>query len=90
MREIVLAWTQLLANQGIGALAFPEYAGGEGDIEQFIASLETIAYHDLSLTIKFGVQFGLFGGSILALGSEGQKQKYLADAGTLALSGCLP
>ena len=88
MREIVLAWTQLLANQGIGALAFPEYAGGEGDIEQFIASFETIAYHDLSLTIKFGVQFGLFGGSILALGSEGQKRRYLADAGTLALPGC--
>jgi acyl-CoA oxidase len=88
MREIVLVWTQLLANQGIGALAFPEYAGGEGDVEQFIASFETIAYHDLSLTIKFGVQFGLFGGSILALGSEAQKRSYLADAGTLALPGC--
>ena len=88
MREIVLGWTQLLADQGIGALAFPEYAGGKGDIEQFIASFETIAYHDLSLTIKFGVQFGLFGGSIRALGSEEQKRKYLADAGSLALPGC--
>jgi len=88
MREIVLAWTKLLANQGIGALAFPEYAGGKSDIEQFIASFETIAYHDLSLTIKFGVQFGLFGGSILALGSDEQKRKYLPDAGTLVLPGC--
>lgn len=88
MREIVLTWTQLLANQGIGALALPAYAGGEDDIEQFIAAFETIAYHDLSLTIKFGVQFGLFGGSILALGSEEQKQKYLADAGSLGLPGC--
>ena len=88
MREIVLAWTQLLADQGIGAIAFPEYVGGEGDIEQFIASVETIAYHDLSLTIKFGVQFGLFGGSIRALGSEAQKRKYLADVGSLALPGC--
>jgi acyl-CoA oxidase len=88
MREIVLAWTQLLADQGIGALALPTYAGGEDDIEQFIAAFETIAYHDLSLTIKFGVQFGLFGGSILALGSEKQKRKYLADAGSLALPGC--
>ena len=88
MREVVLAWTQLLADQGIGALAFPEYAGGQDDIEQFIASFETIAYHDLSLTIKFGVQFGLFGGSIHALGSEEQKRKYLADAGSLALPGC--
>ncbi len=88
MREIVLGWTQLLADQGIGALAFPAYAGGQDDIEQFIAAFETIAYHDLSLTIKFGVQFGLFGGSIRALGSEEQKRKYLADAGSLALPGC--
>ena len=88
MREIVLSWTHLLANQGIGALALPAYAGGEDDIERFIAAFETIAYHDLSLTIKFGVQFGLFGGSILALGSEEQKQQYLADAGSLALPGC--
>ena len=88
MREIVLGWTQLLADQGIGALAFPEYAGGEGDIEQFITAFEMIAFHDLSLAIKFGVQFGLFGGSIRALGSEEQKRKYLPDAGSLALPGC--
>ena len=88
MREIVLDWTRLLADQGIGALAFPAYAGGKDDIEQFIAAFETIAYHDLSLTIKFGVQFGLFGGSIRALGSEEQKRRYLADTGSLALPGC--
>ena len=88
MREIVFGWTRLLAEQGLGALAFPTYAGGQDDIEQFIASFETIAFHDLSLTIKFGVQFGLFGGSIQALGSEEQKRKYLADAGSLALPGC--
>ena len=88
MREIVLGWMQLLAEQGIGALAFPKYAGGHNDIEQFIAAFETIAFHDLSLTIKFGVQFGLFGGSIQALGSEEQQRKYLRDAGSLALLGC--
>ena len=88
MREIVLEWARLLADQGLGALAFPEYAGGEDDIEQFIVAFETIAYHDLSLAIKFGVQFGLFGGSIRALGSERQKREYLADAGSLALPGC--
>ena len=88
MREIVLTWTQLLADQGIGAIALPEYAGGQNDIERFIASFETIAYHDLSLTIKFGVQFGLFAGSIRALGSEAQRRTYLEDAGSLALLGC--
>ena len=88
MREIVLGWTRLLAEQGLGAQAYPAYAGGNDDMEAFIASFETLAYHDLSLTIKFGVQFGLFGGSIRALGSEAQKRAYLADAGSLALPGC--
>jgi acyl-CoA oxidase len=88
MREVVLGWTQRLADEGIGAVAFPDYAGGSGDLEAFIAAFETIAYHDLSLTIKFGVQFGLFGGAIRALGSDEQKRKYLADAGSLALPGC--
>ncbi|MEM1041740.1 MAG: acyl-CoA dehydrogenase [Bacteroidota bacterium] len=87
-REIVLGWTKHLAEQGIGALAFPDYAGGEGDIGAFIAALETISFHDLDLAIKFGVQFGLFGGSINQLGSEAQKKKYLADVGTLDLPGC--
>ncbi len=88
MQEIVLRWTKLLADQGIGALVYPAYAGGKGDIEQFIASFEMISFHDLSLAIKFGVQFGLFGGSIRALGSEDQKRKFLPDVGSLALSGC--
>jgi acyl-CoA oxidase len=88
MREIVLGWTQRLADEGIGAVAFPDYAGGSGDLEAFIAAFETIAYHDLSLTIKFGVQFGLFGGAIRALGSDAQKRKYLGDVGSLALPGC--
>jgi acyl-CoA oxidase len=88
MREIVLGWTQRLADEGIGAVAFPDYAGGSGDLEAFIAAFETIAYHDLSLTIKFGVQFGLFGGAIRALGSDAQKRKYLGDAGSLVLTGC--
>ena len=88
MREIVLGWARQLADEGIGALAFPDYAGGTSDLEGFIAAFETIAYHDLSLTIKFGVQFGLFGGAIRALGSDAQKRTYLPDAGSLALPGC--
>ncbi|HIE93200.1 MAG TPA: acyl-CoA oxidase, partial [Acidobacteria bacterium] len=88
MREIVLGWTRRLADHGVGAVALPEYAGGHDDHEGFIATLETIAYHDLSLTIKFGVQFGLFAGAIRALGSDAQKRTYLADAGSLALPGC--
>lgn len=86
-REVVLGWTKLLADQGIGALAYPEWAGGRGDIAAFIAAFEILATHDLSLVVKFGVQFGLWGGSINALGSDEQRRELLPDIGTLALPG---
>lgn len=87
-REKVLEWCQLLANQGWGALSYPEFAGGKNDMASYIAVFETMGYHDLSMLIKFGVQFGLFGGSILHLGTASHHRKYLRDAGTLALPGC--
>lgn len=87
-RDLVFRWLQRLADQGIGALAFPEYAGGEQDIAGFIAAFETIAYHDLSLVVKFGVQFGLFGGSINQLGSDRHRRAYLPKVGSLDLPGC--
>ena len=65
--------------------------GSERTVERrdyIIAAFETVAFHDLSLLIKMGVQFGLFGGSILQLGTERHHQKYLRDVGTLDLPGC--
>jgi len=50
--------------------------------------METLSYFDLSLVVKYGVQFGLFGGSILALGTEKHHRQFLAKAGSLALPGC--
>ena len=87
-REQVLRWTRLLAEQGFGALGFPEEYGGEGDMEKFIVAFETLAYHDLSLVIKFGVQFGLFGGSIHRLGTERHHEEYLERVGSMELPGC--
>lgn len=87
-RARVLDWTQRLADEGIGALAYPERCGGEDDIEGFIAAFETVAYHDLSLAVKFGVQFGLFGGSINQLGSERHRTEYLGRVASLELPGC--
>ncbi|MGB3544008.1 acyl-CoA dehydrogenase [Rubrivirga sp.] len=86
-RDLVLEWTQLLADQGIGALAYPDYAGGEADIDKFIAAFEIIATHDLSLVVKFGVQFGLWGGSVNALGNDEQRRDLLPRIGTLELPG---
>ena len=87
-REQVLHWCRLLAEQGLGALAYPEDYGGEDDMEQFITVFETLAYHDLSMVVKFGVQFGLFGGSIHRLGTECHHDEYLERASTLELPGC--
>ncbi|KPK82089.1 MAG: hypothetical protein AMS25_03735 [Gemmatimonas sp. SM23_52] len=87
-RERVYKWCQELARHGLGALAYPPDYGGQGDIGRFFAVMETLGFHDLSLAIKFGVQFGLFGGSINQLGTQRHHQKYLRDVGTLALPGC--
>jgi len=87
-REQVLVWARLLAAEGVGALSYPREVGGSDDFAAFIAAFETVAFHDLSLLIKMGVQFGLFGGSILQLGTQRHHEKYLRDVGSLELPGC--
>ena len=87
-REQVLKWCRQLGHDGFGALGCPESCGGAGDLGQFIAAFETLAFHDPSLVVKFGVQYGLFGGSILQLGTERHHQACLPRAGTLELPGC--
>ena len=87
-RELVLSWTRELAARGFGSLAFPAEYGGAGDAGAMVAAFETLAFHDLSLTVKFGVQFGLFGGSVLQLGTRKHHERYLRDIGRLELPGC--
>lgn len=84
----VLERCRLLAADGYGALAFPTEVGGADDPAESLATFETLAEHDLSLLVKFGVQFGLFGGAILHLGTETHHRRYLADVASLALPGC--
>jgi acyl-CoA oxidase len=87
-REQVLIWCKYLAEQGLGAYSYPLEYGGRNDMGQYAAVFETLGYHDLSLTIKFGVQFGLFGGSVLWLGTKPHHDRYLKDIGTMDLPGC--
>ena len=87
-RAQVSEWCRELADEGLGALSYPAEFGGGDNPAAFIATFETLAFFDLSLLTKFGVQFGLFGGSIHQLGSRRHHEKYLRDAGTLALPGC--
>lgn len=86
-RETVLRWCELLAKEGLGAMAYPKSVGGGEDMHRYFTVMETLSYHDLSLVIKFGVQFGLFGMSIYLLGTEKHHVKYLNDIGSLELPG---
>src|SRR5436305_13644700 len=62
--------------------------GGESDMGGALAAFETIALVDLSLLVKIGVQYGLFGGVIRRLGTERHHQRYLRAAMTMELPGC--
>lgn len=84
----ILNMTKELAKQGYGGLAYPKAYGGSGDMGEYIAVFETLAYHDLSLTVKFGVQFGLFGGAIFNLGTDYHHRKYLELTGNADILGC--
>ncbi|MBF7091558.1 acyl-CoA dehydrogenase family protein [Flavobacterium sp. ALJ2] len=87
-REKVYEWCKILAKENLGNMAYPkEYGGGE-NIADYFAIMETLSYHDLSLVIKFGVQFGLWGMSVQSLGTEKHYSKYLRDIGSLKLPGC--
>lgn len=87
-REKVLHWAKHLAKQGFGSIAYPKEYGGQNDMAAYFTIMETLSYHDLSLVVKFGVQFGLWGMSVYFLGTEKHHKKYLKDIGTLALPGC--
>ena len=77
-----------MASTGQTGMGFPEEYGGGGDIGASVAAFETLAYGDLSVLVKVGVQFGLFGGAILQLGTKEHHDAYLADLVTGKLMGC--
>jgi acyl-CoA oxidase len=86
-RAQVMTWARELADEGVTAPGFPVAYGGEGDFGANVAGFETIAFGDLSLLVKFGVQFGLFGGAVQQLGTQIHHERYLRDVATLALPG---
>ena len=87
-REQCLKWLKLLAIQGYGSLGFPKEYGGQDNLIKYGAVFEVMAQHDISLLIKFGVQFGLFGSSIHLLGTERHHKKYLESLSKAELLGC--
>jgi len=77
-----------MAATGQTGMGFPEEYGGGGDIGASVAAFETLAFGDLSVLVKVGVQFGLFGGAILQLGTKPHHDEYLPDLITAQTMGC--
>ncbi len=84
VRDVVIE----LAGTGQTGYGLPKEYGGAGDIGASVAAFETSAFGDLSVLVKLGVQFGLFGGAVLQLGTERHHKKYMADITSGALLGC--
>ncbi|GAC82841.1 putative acyl-CoA oxidase [Gordonia paraffinivorans NBRC 108238] len=87
-RERILGIMRELASQGFAAAGFAADHGGTGDIGASITAIEMLGYADLSLMVKAGVQWGLFGGAVENLGTERHHQKYVPGIIDLDILGC--
>src|SRR5947209_7135260 len=87
-RQKVMEWAKTLADERMTAPGFPEEFGGRGDFGANVVAFETLAYGDLSLLVKFGVQFGLWGGAVHQLGTRHHHERYLKPTAWLDLCGC--
>jgi acyl-CoA oxidase len=68
--------------------AFPSEYGGSGDQGGSVVAAEMLAQVDLSLMVKAGVHWGLFGGAVVALGTKKHHDRFLRDIITVDLPGC--
>jgi acyl-CoA oxidase len=87
-RELVMRWMRMLAEDGEATILFPKEYGGQGNVGGGISAFEMLGHSDLSLLVKCGVHFGLFGGAVLHLGNEEHRKQYLPRVMSAELPGC--
>ncbi|MBJ7290719.1 acyl-CoA dehydrogenase [Williamsia sp.] len=87
-RDATFAKLGELAQLDFAAAGFRPEHGGTGDVGAAITSIEMLGYADLSLMVKAGVQWGLFGGAIENLGTQRHHDRYVTDLINLDLLGC--
>uniref|UniRef100_A0ACD5XVA0 Uncharacterized protein n=1 Tax=Avena sativa TaxID=4498 RepID=A0ACD5XVA0_AVESA len=58
------------------------------DPAQYFAVMESVGWIDISLGIKFGAQYSLWGGSVINLGTNKHKEKYFDKIDNLDYPGC--
>jgi len=72
----------------LAAAGFPAEHGGAGDPGAAVVAAEMLGFLDLSLMVKAGVQWGLFGGAVAALGTRRHHDAYLKKIVSGDLLGC--
>ena len=87
-RARTLELVTALTDSELVRATLPVELGGTGDVGASVTGLEMIGHGDLSVFVKAGVQFGLFGGAIANLGTERHHREYLPAMADLSLPGC--
>ncbi|WP_444850816.1 acyl-CoA dehydrogenase family protein [Mycobacterium sp. P7213] len=87
-RAKVAEQLRIMAGSGVAADSFRKEHGGTGDVGAAITMIEMLAMSDLSLMVKAGVQWGLFGGAVENLGTERHHRAYVEKIIDLDLLGC--
>jgi acyl-CoA oxidase len=86
-RTKVAEQMQLIAAAGVADESFRKEHGGTGDVGAAVTMIQMMAMSDLSLMVKAGVQWGLFGGAVENLGTE-RHSSYVKKIINLELLGC--
>jgi acyl-CoA oxidase len=87
-RARVNAQLKIIAAAGQAEDGFLKERGGTGDAGAAVTKIEMLAMSDLSLMVKAGVLWGLFGGAVENLGTEPHHERYVRPLITLDLLGC--
>jgi len=87
-RTKVAEQMSIMAAAGAADDGFRKEHGGNGNVGAAITMIEMLAMSDLSLMVKAGVQWGLFGGAVENLGTERHHKAYVKKIINLELRGC--
>lgn len=87
-RARVAAQLQELARTGHPARGLSKDLGGQGDFGASVTAFEMLGHADLSLLVKAGVHWGLFGGAVAGLGTSRHHTAYLPAILSAELPGC--
>src|ERR1700712_4261750 len=79
---------RIMAAKGAAEDGFKKEYGGNGDVGAAVTRIEMLAMSDLSLMVKAGVQWGLFGGAIENLGTQRHHEAYVEKIINLEMLGC--